>query len=230
MLTEESAAGEETRVSTGPLDGLRVVEMGQLVAGPFCGQVLGDLGAEVIKLEQPGKGDPLREWGRSLPEGESLWWSVVGRNKKSVTVDLRTQEGQAVAKRLIAHADIVVENFRPGTLERWGMSYDALSADNPGLILTRVSGFGQTGPYSSRAGYMDRSVRPWADYVMSSAIHRHHRRAWAFRSGIRWPRCSRQSAPWAQCTNVHAADTDKWWTRQSTKPCWASWSRSCRNG
>lgn len=139
--------------STGPLAGLRVVEMGQLIAGPFCGQILGDLGAEVIKLEQPGIGDPMRVWGRSLPQGESMWWSVVGRNKQSVTVNLRTPEGQGIAKRLIAESDIVVENFRPGTLERWGMSYDELSAVNPGLILTRVSGFGQTGPYSSRAGY-----------------------------------------------------------------------------
>ncbi|MBY6683932.1 CoA transferase [Rhodococcus sp. BP-149] len=127
--------------------------MGQLIAGPFCGQILGDLGAEVIKIEQPGKGDPMREWGRSQPKGESLWWSVVGRNKKSVTVDLRTAEGQAVARRLIARADIVVENFRPGTLERWGLGYDDLATTNPGLILARVSGYGQTGPYSSRAGY-----------------------------------------------------------------------------
>ncbi|OWY80118.1 CaiB/BaiF CoA-transferase family protein [Rhodococcus sp. BUPNP1] len=139
--------------ATGPLAGLRVVEMGQLIAGPFCGQILGDLGAEVIKLEQPGSGDPMRVWGRSLPQGESMWWSVVGRNKQSVTVDLRTPEGQDIAKRLIAESDIVVENFRPGTLERWGMSYEELSAVNPALVLTRVSGFGQTGPYSSRAGY-----------------------------------------------------------------------------
>lgn len=149
MNTHES----ETTPSTGPLAGLRVVEMGQLLAGPFCGQILGDLGAEVIKLEQPGKGDPLREWGQSLPQGESLWWSIVGRNKKSVTVNLRTEEGQSIAKQLIAESDIVVENFRPGTLERWGMDYETLSAANPALVLTRVSGFGQTGPYSSRAGY-----------------------------------------------------------------------------
>ena len=145
---EEEGAG-----SIGPLHGLRVIEMGQLVAGPFCGQILGDLGAEVIKIEQPGKGDPIREWGRALPRGESLWWSVIGRNKKSVTVDLRTQRGQTVAARLISRADILVENFRPGTLERWGLGYEKLSARNPGLVLTRVSGFGQTGPYSSRPGY-----------------------------------------------------------------------------
>ena len=145
---EEEGAG-----SIGPLHGLRVIEMGQLVAGPFCGQILGDLGAEVIKIEQPGKGDPIREWGRALPRGESLWWSVIGRNKKSVSVDLRTQRGQTVAARLISRADILVENFRPGTLERWGLGYEKLSARNPGLVLTRVSGFGQTGPYSSRPGY-----------------------------------------------------------------------------
>ena len=144
---------EEGAGSIGPLHGLRVIEMGQLVAGPFCGQILGDLGAEVIKIEQPGKGDPIREWGRALPRGESLWWSVIGRNKKSVTDDLRTQRGQTVAARLISRADILVENFRPGTLERWGLGYEKLSANNPGLVLTRVSGFGQTGPYSSRPGY-----------------------------------------------------------------------------
>ncbi|AMY20247.1 MULTISPECIES: CaiB/BaiF CoA transferase family protein [Nocardiaceae] len=139
--------------ATGPLAGVRVVEMGQLIAGPFCGQILGDLGAEVIKLEQPGTGDPMREWGQSRPRGESLWWAVVGRNKKSVTVNLRTPDGQDVARRLIASSDVVTENFRPGTLERWGMDYETLSSANPGLVLARVSGFGQTGPYSSRAGY-----------------------------------------------------------------------------
>ncbi|AMY52611.1 CaiB/BaiF CoA transferase family protein [Rhodococcoides fascians] len=156
-MTVDDRATAEPRTprpaSAGPLQGLRVIEMGQLIAGPFCGQILGDLGAEVIKLEQPGIGDPLREWGRTRPQGESLWWSVVGRNKKSVTVNLRTPEGQGIARTLISRSDIVVENFRPGTLERWGLGYEQLSAENPGLILARVSGFGQTGPYSSRAGY-----------------------------------------------------------------------------
>jgi formyl-CoA transferase len=137
----------------GPLADLRVVEMGQLLAGPFCGQLLGDFGAEVIKLEAPGKGDPMRQWGREKPHGKSLWWPVVGRNKKSVTCDLRSPEGQDLARRIIDRADIVVENFRPGTLERWGMGYDRLSASNPGLVLVRVSGFGQTGPYAPRAGF-----------------------------------------------------------------------------
>ncbi len=137
----------------GPLAGLRVIEMGTLIAGPFCGQILGDFGAEVIKLEDPGKGDPMRQWGRTKPKGHSPWWPVIGRNKKSVTLDLRAPEGQRIAKRLIAGADVVVENFRPGTLEKWGMGYEALAADNPGLVMARVSGFGPTGPYAQRAGY-----------------------------------------------------------------------------
>lgn len=137
----------------GALAGLRVVEMGQLLAGPFCGQMLGDMGAEVIKIEDPKKGDPLRQWGRVESDGDSLWWSIVGRNKKSVGIDLRTPEGQDLARRIIESADIVIENFRPGTMERWGLSYEELSKENPGLIMARVSGFGQSGPYSSRAGY-----------------------------------------------------------------------------
>ncbi len=142
-----------TNTKGGPLEGLRVIEMGSLIAGPFCAQILGDFGAEVIKLEDPGKGDPMRQWGRSLPQGHSPWWPVIGRNKKSVTLDLRKPEGQALARRLILSADIVVENFRPGALEKWGLGYEALSSEKPELIMARVSGFGQTGPYSHRAGY-----------------------------------------------------------------------------
>lgn len=136
-----------------PLNDVRVVEMGQLIAGPFCGQLLADFGAEVIKVEQPGTGDPMRQWGREKMDGDALWWSVVARNKKSVTVDLRSAEGQAVARRLAAQADVLVENFRPGTMERWNLGYDDLSALNPRLVMVRVSGFGQTGPYAHRAGY-----------------------------------------------------------------------------
>ncbi len=141
--------------NTGPLAGIRVVEMGQLIAGPFCGQLLGDMGAEIIKVEPPaanGKagGDPMRVWGRGdFP----LWWEVVARNKKSVSADLRNPEAQALVRKLIATADILIENFRPGTLEKWGMSPAALHAENPGLIIVRVSGYGQTGPYSDRAGF-----------------------------------------------------------------------------
>lgn len=137
----------------GPLRGLRVLEMGQLLAGPFCGQLLGDLGADVIKLEDPGRGDPMRQWGRTRPKGQSLWWSIVGRNKRSVTVNLRHSEGQQLARDLASKADVLVENFRPGTLEKWGLDYETLHETNPRLIMVRVSGFGQSGPYASRAGY-----------------------------------------------------------------------------
>ena len=139
--------------SPGPLADLVVIEMGSLIAGPFCGQILGDFGAEVIKIEDPKVGDPMRQWGRSLPLGLSPWWPVIGRNKKSVGLDLRQPEGQAIARTLIAQADIVIENFRPGAMEKWGLGYDVLTRDNPGLIMARISGFGQTGPYSQRAGY-----------------------------------------------------------------------------
>jgi formyl-CoA transferase len=143
----------DTASPAGPLSDLVVIEMGSLIAGPFCGQILGDFGAEVIKVEDPKVGDPMRQWGRSLPKGLSPWWPVIGRNKKSVGLDLRTPEGQAIAKSLIAGADVVIENFRPGAMEKWGLGYDVLSKDNPGLIMARISGFGQTGPYSQRAGY-----------------------------------------------------------------------------
>ena len=137
----------------GPLSGIRVVELGQVIAGPFCGQLLGDFGAEVVKIEPPGTGDVLRQWGKTDGTGDSLWWSVAARNKRSVTIDLRTSEGQQLVRDLVMHADILVENFRPGTLERWGLGWDDLSAIRPELIMVRVSGFGQTGPYAKRAGY-----------------------------------------------------------------------------
>lgn len=137
----------------GALAGIRVVELGQVIAGPFCGQLLGDLGAEVIKVEPPGTGDVLRQWGQGDAAGDSLWWSVAARNKRSITVDLRTPEGQQLVRDLVATADVLVENFRPGTLERWGLGWDDLSAIRPELIMVRVSGYGQTGPYATRAGY-----------------------------------------------------------------------------
>jgi formyl-CoA transferase len=140
-------------MSQGALSDIRVIELGTLIAGPFCGQILADFGAEVIKLEDPDGGDPMRQWGRSLPKGLSPWWPVIGRGKKSVTLNLRSPEGQAIARDLILSSDVVVENFRPGTMEKWGLSYEALSAEKPGLIMARVSGYGQTGPYARRAGY-----------------------------------------------------------------------------
>jgi formyl-CoA transferase len=139
--------------STGPLAGLRVIELGTLLAGPFCGQLLGDFGAEVIKVEPPGQGDPMRVWGREKAHGKSLWWPVVARNKKAITLDLRQAEGQELLKSLVAEADFLLENFRPGTLEKWGLGWNELSAINPRLIMIRVSGFGQTGPYSRQAGF-----------------------------------------------------------------------------
>ena len=142
-----------SQAASGPLSDLRVIEMGQLLAGPFCAQMLGDFGAEIIKVEPPGQGDPMRVWGRQAAEGVGLWFPVVGRNKKSVTIDLRRPEGQALARKLISTADVLVENFRPGTMERWGMGFDALSAANPRLVMVRVTGFGQTGPYAPRAGF-----------------------------------------------------------------------------
>jgi len=137
----------------GPLADLRVIELGVLLAGPFCGQLLADLGAEVIKIEQPGVGDPMREWGREKPHGKSLWWPVIARNKKSITLNLRESAGQDIVKQLVAQADIVLENFRPGTMEKWGLGYDDLAAINPAIIMVRVTGFGQTGPYAQQAGY-----------------------------------------------------------------------------
>lgn len=134
----------------GALAGLKVIEFGQLIAGPFCGQLMGDMGADVVKIEPPGAGDPMRTWGN----GEhKVWWSVIARNKRSVTANLRVPEGQDLARRLLADADIMIENFKPGTMEKWGLGPEALHAINPRLIIVRMSGYGQTGPYSSRAGF-----------------------------------------------------------------------------
>ena len=129
-----------------------MLELGQLVAGPFCGKTLADFGAEVIKIEPPGEGDPLRKW-RRMRNGVSLWWHVQSRNKKSVTCDLRRPQGQEIVRRLARAAQIVIENFRPGALEKWNLGWDALSRENPRLVLVRVSGYGQTGPYRSRPGF-----------------------------------------------------------------------------
>jgi crotonobetainyl-CoA:carnitine CoA-transferase CaiB-like acyl-CoA transferase len=133
----------------GALAGLRALEMGQLIAGPFCGQLMADHGAEVIKIELPGEGDPMRAWGRGKP----VWFPIIGRNKKCITLNLRTPKGQDILRQLVAKSDFLIENFRPGTLEKWNVSYEELRKVNRGLIMVRVSGFGQTGPYASRAGY-----------------------------------------------------------------------------
>ncbi|MCS0581111.1 CoA transferase [Massilia pinisoli] len=135
-----------------PLKGVRVIEMGQLIAGPFAGKTLGDFGADVIKIEAPDGGDPLRNW-RMIKEGTSVWWQVQSRNKRSLALDLRSSEGQDIARKLVAEADVLIENFRPGTLEGWGMGWDVLSQLNPGLVMLRISGYGQTGPYRDLPGF-----------------------------------------------------------------------------
>ncbi len=155
-MTKDSAAtadGISSAAATpAALGGVRVIEMGQLIAGPFCGKTLGEFGADVVKIEATGAGDPLRNW-RMLQDGTSVWWQVQSRNKRSVALDLRQQEGQDIARRLIAEADVLIENFRPGTLEGWGMSPDELHGLNPGLVILRISGYGQTGPYRDLPGF-----------------------------------------------------------------------------
>jgi formyl-CoA transferase len=157
-MTELSAARPDARArpetdGPGPLAGVRVVELGMLLAGPFTGRLLGDMGAEVIKVEPPGKPDPLREWGQARYKGRSLWWGVQSRNKKCVTLDLRRERGQELLLELVRRSDALVENFRPGTLEKWNLGWERLREANPGLVLCRVSGYGQTGPYAPRAGF-----------------------------------------------------------------------------
>ncbi|MCL6561759.1 MAG: CoA transferase [Firmicutes bacterium] len=139
--------------SAGPLAGIRVLELGSLIAGPFAGRLLADMGAEVVKVEAPDTPDPMRQWGQATYRGRRLWWTVQSRNKYCITLNLRLPEGQALFRRLAQQADVVIENFRPGTLEQWQLGWDELSAVNPRLILVRVSGFGQTGPYRDRAGF-----------------------------------------------------------------------------
>lgn len=142
----------EVAQSSGPLAGLKVLELGQLIAGPFAGKTLADFGAEVIKVEPPGTGDPLRQW-RLLHQGESVWWQVQSRNKKSVTLDLRQEADRAIARQLAGEADVLIENFRPGLMEDWGLGYETLAAANPGLIMLRISGYGQSGPYRDLPGF-----------------------------------------------------------------------------
>ena len=150
--TPPPAAAGAPSLTPAALAGVRVIEMGQLIAGPFCGKTLGEFGADVVKIEAPGAGDPLRNW-RLIKNGTSVWWQVQSRNKRSVALDLRQPEGQDLARQLIAEADVLIENFRPGTLEGWGMSPEALHALNPGLVILRISGYGQTGPYRDLPGF-----------------------------------------------------------------------------
>jgi formyl-CoA transferase len=149
-MNAQASAGEAA--SCGPLAGLKVVELGQLIAGPFAAKTLADFGADVIKVEPPSGGDPLRQW-RLLHQGTSVWWQVQSRNKKSIALDLRQPEARDIVKRLVAECDVLVENFKPGVMEAWGLDYETLSRDNPGLVMLRISGYGQTGPYRDRPGF-----------------------------------------------------------------------------
>jgi formyl-CoA transferase len=154
-VTDAAVAPQATGQAEGmgPLAGVRVIELGMLLAGPFTGRLLGDMGAEVIKIEPPGKPDPLREWGKARYEGRSLWWPVQSRNKKCCTLNLREEKGQKLLRELVKQSDVLVENFRPGTLERWNLGPEQLWEVNPRLVIARVSGYGQTGPYAERAGF-----------------------------------------------------------------------------
>ena len=141
-----------TKKSIGPLAGIKVLELGTLIAGPFCSRMLAEFGAEVIKVESPDGGDPIRQW-RVLKDGTSLWWSVQSRNKKSITLNMKDPRGQEIARRLALDADVIIENYRPGVLEKWGLGYDALKQMNPATIMVRLSGYGQTGPMKDQPGF-----------------------------------------------------------------------------
>jgi len=137
----------------GPLAGVRVLELGNFIAGPFAGQLLGDYGADVVKVEDPESGDPMRHWGVTTADGDGLWWPTIGRNKRSVVADLRTRDGRALVRRIADAADVIIENFRPGRLAEWGLDYESVRTTNPGVVVVHVSGFGQTGPRAGEAGF-----------------------------------------------------------------------------
>ena len=165
-----------------------MLELGSLIAGPFCAKTLGDFGAEVIKIEPPGEGDALRRW-RRMRNGTSLWWHVQSRNKKSITCDLRRPEGQEIVRRLARRSHVVIENFRPGALEKWQLGWEALSRENPKLILVRISGYGQTGPYRERPGFAA-IAEAMAACATSPASPTGRRRGRTFRSATRSRRCT----------------------------------------
>ena len=152
MTNTNSVANKNAVANKKPLSGYRVIELGQLLAGPFAGALLAYFGAEVIKVEPPGGGDPLRNW-RVVKDGTSLWWRSLGRNKKCITLDLKTEKGRELVAQLIDGADVLIENFRPGVMEKWGLGPERFKASNPGLVYTRISGYGQTGPYAHKPGF-----------------------------------------------------------------------------
>ncbi len=213
-----------------PLDGIRVLELGQLLAGPFAGTILGYFGAEVIKVEPPGAGDPIRNW-RLLDGGTSLWWRSLGRNKKCLSIDLRLPEGRDLVRKLAAKVDVVIENFKPGTLEKWGLGPDDLKADNPGLIFARVSGYGQTGPKSHLPGYASvcegvgglryvNGVKGESADAAQPLLGRHPRRH-PYRAG-HLPRLDRQAARRAEAAV-------RWSTFRSSSRSSTASRRWCRN-
>ena len=201
-------------MTDGPLTHLRVLELGTLIAGPFCGQLFGDMGADVIKIEPPGVGDPMRSWGRGLP----VWWPVIARNKRCITLNLRVAAGQDLLKRLLQESDVLIENFRPGTMEKWGLDYEVLSAINPGLVMVRVSGFGQSGPNSTRAGYGSIGEAMGVSDI-SPVIRIARQVGWAYRLETPWPLHLRALVRSPHCTKEIGPAKAKWLTRRSTKPC-----------
>ena len=209
-----------------PLEGLRVVEMGQLLAGPFAGTILGYFGAEVIKVEPP-TGDPIRQW-REVRDGTSLWYHSLARNKKSVTLDLKSERGQELAFDLLCKADIVVENFRPGAMEDWGLGPEKVKAINPGIIYARISGYGQTGPFSSKPGYAS-VTEGYGGFRYINGEPGKLRSVRIFHSAIPrqlftrlWVCCSRLS-------NAINLARDKWLTSPFTRPSLIYWRVSSRN-
>ncbi|WGG48977.1 CoA transferase [Rugamonas sp. DEMB1] len=174
--------------SPGPLAGIKVLELGTLIAGPFCARMLAEFGAEVIKIETPGSGDPIRQW-RVLKDGTSLWWSVQARNKKSLTLNLKDARGRAIARQLALEADIIIENYRPGVLEKWELGYAQLQAVKPATIMVRLSGFGQTGPMRTCPASAPSASR-WAGCATCPATPTGRRCGSACRSATRWRRCT----------------------------------------
>jgi len=188
----------------GPLVGVRVLDIGNLIAGPMVATLLGDLGAEVIKVEHPVHGDPLRVFGR-LVDGQSLYWKTVGRNKRCITLDLSKPGGQRVLKKLVAVSDILTENFRAGTLERWGMDWGTLKGCNPDLVIVRTSGFGQSGPYSDRPGF-GTLAEAMSGFSYMTGEPDAPRSSRSSRSPTGWPRSSAASARWLRCTTAGTAE------------------------
>ena len=203
-----------------PLDDVRVIELGQLLAGPFCGQLLGDFGAEVIKVEDPGQGDPMRQWGREKPYGKSLWWPVVARNKKSVTCEpAHRRRARTCSAGSSPPPTSLVENFRPGTLERWGLAPETLWADQPRPDHHPGHRLRADRPYAP-APDSARSARRWAGFVTSPATPTARRPEPASHWATRWRRRSPAWARWWRCTSADAPAGARWWTRPSTRPCW----------